>query len=153
MKKGGVGGKLAPKSKKPRAVEYQLPDVANLPKDLGTCIQLFAAAHRERKRREEHANSIKTVEDQLESHIIDLFTAEDINKVGGSQGTVTLKEKDVPRITDYEALCKHIKKNDAWDLLQRRPGEVACQSRWEAGEEIPGVEKFHVKKLALTETK
>lgn len=150
MKKGGVGGKLAPKSK-----TYLISDLdpKKLPKELGPCIDLFVAAYRERKAREEKVNDIKRVEDLIEEHIIGLFKGEEINGVKGTKGSVTLKEKDVPKITDFEALCKHIKKNDAWDLLQRRPGEAACQARWEAGEEIPGVEKFLVKKLSLSEAK
>jgi hypothetical protein len=34
-------------------------------------------------------------------------------------------------------------------LSERRPGKAACKERWEAGEIIPGVEKFPVYKLTI----
>ncbi len=124
-----------------------------LPKTIGACIDLLVAARRERKRREQTVEEAKSEESRIEEHILRSFEKQKINGARGKLGSATLKEKDVPHIVDYEALCAHIKKTGAWDLLQQRPGERACQARWEVGEEVPGVEKFHKLDLTLTEVK
>ena len=124
-----------------------------LPDEIGACIDLLVAAKHERKAREVSAEAVKDEERRIEDHILGSFTREGINGARGTLGSVTVREKDIPRIIDYEAFCAYVAKKAAWDLFQRRAGEAACQSRWESGEEIPGVEKFHKKDIALSETR
>jgi hypothetical protein len=124
-----------------------------LPEEVGKCIDLLVKARQERKRREAEAKKVSAVEEHIKEHIIETFGREKISGAKGTLGSATLSEKDTPQISDYEAFCEYVKDNDAWDLFQRRPGEVACQARWESGVVIPGVTKFHKKDISLSETK
>ena len=137
-------GKALPKS-------WQPPKA--LPKTLGPCIDLLVMAKAARKQLESEAELVKKEQTRIEDHIINTFEKQKINGARGKLGSVSLKEKDVPRIVDYEAFCIYVKKNDAWDLFTKRAHETASQARWDAGEEIDGVEKFHKLDLSLTEVK
>jgi hypothetical protein len=121
-----------------------------LPTKLGDCIDLFAAAYTERKRREAEALEVKKYEDAIEEHIVKLFGAQELNGARGKLGSISLVEKDVPTVTDWDAFYAYIYKNQAWEMLQKRPGDRACQERWDAGEKIPGVDKLHKKDVRLT---
>lgn len=137
-------GKALPKS-------WQPPKA--LPKTLGPCIDMLVQARAARKELEAEAESVKQQQKRIEDHIINTFEKQKINGARGKLGSVTLKEKDVPHIEDYEAFCEYVKKNDAWDLFTKRAHETASQARWDAGEEIDGLVKFHKVDLSLTEVK
>jgi hypothetical protein len=127
--------------------------MAAFPKKIGSCIDNLVALRSKRKEVEREAESIKDQEKALEEHLLREFGKAALDGARGSKGSAKIDEKDTPRVTDWEAFYAYIHKNKAWELLQKRPGERACQERWEENEEIPGVEKFKVIKLTITEAK
>lgn len=56
----------------------------------------------------------------------------------------------VPHVMDWEVYWAFIIKTEDFSLLEKRPGKSACQERWDAGETIPGVEKYPVYKLTMS---
>ena len=77
-------------------------------------------------------------------------------EVLGIQGAVgdtakfVLVEKEIPFITDWSALYKHIADSKQFHLLQKRLSEPAVAEMWSAGVEIPGVEKGMIRNVSLT---
>ena len=63
--------------------------------------------------------------------------------------TVSQAPEYVPHVMDWDAYWGFIKSTNDFSLLEKRPGKSACQERWDAGEDIPGVEKYPVYKLSV----
>ena len=64
--------------------------------------------------------------------------------------SVNREPEYVPHVMDWEAYWGFIIKTKDFSLLEKRPGKSACQERWDAGQAIPGVEKYPVYKLTMT---
>ena len=145
-KSGAVGGKLG---KLPEA--WQPPK--NLPSKLGDCIDLLVQAKRECSRLNTLAEAAKKEMTKIEEHIFKFFEKSNIEGARGRLASVTMVEKDRPKVVDKEEFGKYVALHGAWDMLYGRAVEEACQLRWEEGEEIPGVEKFHDVRLSIHEVK
>lgn len=101
------------------------------------------------------AEAAKSKVREIKEEIINNFSKADITEIKTKLGTARLDAKNVPNIDPdtggWDAVYKYITKHKAWDILQKRFGEKACQERWEAGEEIPGVKKFWKMDIKLGE--
>lgn len=64
--------------------------------------------------------------------------------------SVNREPEYVPHVMDWEAYWGFIIATLDFSLLEKRPGKSACQERWDAGQTIPGVEKYPVYKLTMT---
>jgi len=123
------------------------------PKKLGDCIDLVFKAHQKRMAMQRDLEALEQEERQAKEFIIQTFQKQEIEGARGKLGSISIREKDVPKVTDWDKFYSHIQRTGDFDLLQRRPGEAACQARWEDGKEIPGVEKFHKLDVTLNEVK
>ena len=103
----------------------------------------------ERKRLEALAEAVKKNETAALEEVLARLSKDQINGARGKKCSAFLEEKDVPQVADWSAFYAHIQKTGDFDLLQKRPGEKACQARWEAGEKLPGVVPFHLIKVSL----
>jgi hypothetical protein len=139
-----IAGRL-PKSWKPKSFI--------LPKELGPCIDLLAQARQKRKKKEAETEEIKKSESDIKEHMLRIFKKQDIDGARGRLGSVSLVEKDVPQVKDKEAFGRYVARTKSWDLLYGKAVEEGCQARWEAGEQIDGVEKFHKADIRLNEAK
>jgi hypothetical protein len=124
-----------------------------LPKTLGPCIDALVTARRLRRDKEQAVKLAKQTEEKIEDHILATFEKQKIHGAKGKLGSVSLIEKDVPRVTDKEAFGKYVAKHQAWDLIYGKAVEAACQARWEVKEEIDGIEKYHDMRISLSEAK
>jgi hypothetical protein len=124
------------------------------PSTIGACIDLAYRSRQERldKEREfnEQIEALKEKEQAIEEHIIATFKKSDIEGAKGSIATAGIIRNTIPSVKDWPKFYAYIKKNDAFDLLERRPARVAYNDRIEAGEDVPGVEPFVKTKLSLT---
>ena len=73
--------------------------------------------------------------------------------VTGKVGRVEVKQSEVPQVTDWDALYKHILKKKEWELMGKTIKPAAVAERWEQGKEVPGVGHFTVNKVSLTGVK
>ncbi len=125
-----------------------------MPKKIGDCIDLAYNARAERmafqKEMEARLEVLKAKEAEIEAYIIDNFDAQAINKAGGNVATASVNLMVLPSVKDWPKVWAFIKKNDAWDLLEKRMAKVAFRERLEAKQVIPGVEVFQKKTLSLT---
>jgi hypothetical protein len=64
---------------------------------------------------------------------------------------VIFKKKIAANVTSWPALLDHIRTTGQVDLLQKRVTESAVKARWDAGENLPGVES--TEKFSITVTK
>lgn len=124
-------------------------------KALGNIADIWFNSREERLVADKVAAKLKLVEDQAYALLIEQLRRQELTGIGGKRVRVGLDpEPDYrPHVTDWPAFYAYIKQEEAWDLLERRPGKAACQARWEDDIAVPGVEKFPVYKLTRSAVK
>lgn len=116
------------------------------PKQIVKLIEAGIELRNERKAHEATAQALEAEEKALKEFLIQNFLKADLKEVKTRLGTGRLVTKDIPVMDPdtggWDAIYKYIVKNNAWDLIQKRLGEKACQERWDDKVKIPGVKKF-----------
>jgi hypothetical protein len=79
---------------------------------------------------------------RLESQLLQQFDAAGVSKATGSLATVSISERVVPNVEDWDVFWEFIKDQNAPYLLERRPAAVAYREMLENMGEIPGTKPF-----------
>jgi hypothetical protein len=116
--------------------------VKSIPKLPAKCGDLLYETRQERLKVQKVVEALESQEAKLKEYIIENLPKSKANGITGSIARVELDKKAIPSVKDWDAFYAYIAKHQAWELLQRRPAEAAVKERWEAGETVPGVEKF-----------
>jgi len=123
---------------------------ANLPKmKPGAIADYLGELRSDRIKLEKVAEQIKGEETRTKEYLMALLPQQELSKLAGQHYSVSYKVKVVPHVTDWPKVYAYITKNDAFDLLQRRPVAEAFVSRWEAKEKIPGVEPINKPDISI----
>jgi hypothetical protein len=85
-----------------------------------------------------------------EEHFIQKLAVGESSGVQGMKSRVQVTEAVIPVIDNWPDFYKHIKKTGEFELLNRAPNRLAIQERWDAKKQVPGVGKFHAKKVSCT---
>lgn len=107
--------------------------------------QIEAAAVRWRALREKRlqyqkaVDELETEEKKFKQWVISALTTQSIDGVVVEGRITQATKKDVPTVTDREALSKHILETGDLSLLQFRLATTAVQERIDAGMKPPGV--------------
>lgn len=94
----------------------------------------------------EMGREIEELEGQLLVHLDEIGV--DSVKVGANRVTATVKT--LPRVTDWDAVYKYIRDNNAFFLLQRRITTTSYAETIKTGEVIPGTEVYEQRVISLT---
>ena len=68
----------------------------------------------------------------------------------GMKSRVQVTESVIPVVEDWPKFYAHIKKKGEFELLNRAVNRAAVMERWDQKKQIPGVGKFHAKKVSVT---
>jgi len=98
-------------------------------------------------------DKLERQENQMEVRIITAMKEQHLTAAGANTCLVRLHSKDVPHVKDWNLLYEHIKSTESWELLQRRVTPTAIADRWNMDVEIPGVERFPIESLSISQTK
>lgn len=120
---------------------------------IGRLVDQFKVVEAERIAADKVAAALKATEVTLKTAIAVALRRSEVTVVGGKSFRVELTTEDQPTVKDWPAFYAYIKKHDAFELLERRPGKAAVKERWEDGKEVPGVEKFPTDKLSFAKLK
>jgi 3-polyprenyl-4-hydroxybenzoate decarboxylase len=131
-----------------------MPDVELVklsPKQLGEHADEYKKVRDERLAADKVVKELAAREQAIYAMLVQQMRLQEITSVGGKVATVSIPvdPENVPAVTDWSAYWQYAKENNAPEMFERRPGKAACKERWEAGEIIPGVEKFPVYKLTI----
>jgi hypothetical protein len=89
-----------------------------------------------------------------EEHFIQRLAVGEASGVQGGRSRVQVTENVVPVVETssdgWTKLYAHIKKTGHFDLLNKALNRTAVQERWEQSKQVPGVGKFHAKKVSCT---
>lgn len=122
--------------------------------ELGLLSDLYSQFRKDRLAADKVAAELKTKESKAEALLIEQMLKQEITAAGGKTLRVSLAGPDyVPHVVDWTVFYNHILETGDFSFLERRPGKAACRERWEAGIQVPGVEKFPVYKLSRNEVK
>ena len=92
------------------------------PKALGACADLVYSLRQERLAAQKVVDALEEKEKALREHIINTLPKSEATGAAGKLARVTVMTKDVPQVKDWEKFYAYVKKNNAWDLMQRRRG-------------------------------
>lgn len=123
-----------------------------LPKSLGACADLLYKTREERLKLQREVDRLEKKESALENHFIEELS-KDSTGVAGRVARVQINSKPVPVVEDWSKFYTYIKKNNAFELLQRRLSAKAVEERWEDKKQVPGVGRFNAKKVSCTKLK
>lgn len=90
---------------------------------------------------------------KLEQWFIQELPDTDATGVAGKVARVQIKQKERPSVMDWDKFYDYIRKNRAFELLNRAVNTKAVKERWESGKQVPGVEKFAYKDVSVTKVK
>jgi len=99
---------------------------------------------------DKESRKLKKQEDDVNAFIIAEMREKAITEAHGELLVVELDVKEKGSVDNWDALWSYIRENNAFELLHKRLTDSAVKERWDAGEEVPGVEKVDVYKLILS---
>lgn len=122
---------------------------------LGPKIDQYFKLRRQRLDFEKEADKIKKKESKLKDQLIESMNKQEVDSATGVLGTVSITRPEVPRANDWPAFYAWIRKNNAFELLQRRVNEANVAERLEQKPQlrktgIPGIEFVKVVKFHAT---
>jgi hypothetical protein len=121
-----------------------------IPRSIGRTADLYNDVRQLRLAMEKEAEKVKARETELREYMIANLSKSDDTGAAGLRYRAQIVSKDVPRAADWAKVHAYIRKNDRFDLLQKRLGEKAVMDMWEQGEAIPGVEVVKVPDVSIT---
>jgi len=124
-----------------------------MPKTIGACADLLYKLRDEKAAAKKVVDAIEADEKMVKEYIIQTLPKSNAEGVTGKVANVAVVRKEVPQVKDWDKFYAHVKRTNAWDLMQRRLSDSAVKERWEAGKKIPGVEVFTAVSVSCTKAK
>lgn len=133
---------------------------APMPPSVGRCADLYRDVRDLRLAMEKEVEKIKARETEVKNYIIDNLSTSQDTGAAGLRYRAQLVTKTAFRIGSatedspeggWGAFCSWIRKNDRFDMLQKRVSEKAAADFYEQeGRVVPGLEKVNVKDVSVT---
>ena len=120
---------------------------------LGQRIDAHHGLYLIRKVAEQGLNTAKAAEKESGDALLKEFEESKIEGARGEKAQLSIQRREFAEITDFAALCKYVKRHDAFDLLRRQVNIGALRERIDAGIEVPGTQVGFIKVLNLTSIK
>lgn len=120
-----------------------------IPKTLGECADLLYKVKAARLAKKKEMEELESQETELKEYIIKTLPKSKASGVAGKVARIAVANKDVQQVDDWDALFKYVKKNDAFELLQRRLSTAAVQERLDDGQQVPGVKLIKVPQVSI----
>lgn len=127
-----------------------MPEVKyKFPKTLAACADKFYQLKEQKSAAQKLVDAIDAECKALKEHLINNLPKSEASGVAGKLARVTVVNKKVPQVKDWDKLYAHIKKTNQFEFLQRRLSDSAVNERWDNGKSVPGVESFNVTTLSV----
>jgi len=128
--------------------EYQLG--APLPASIGLCADLYAEVRDLRLAMQKVVDEVKARETEVREYIINSLSKSDDTGAAGKRYRAQVVTKLKPSVRDWLEFMKFVFKYNRFDLLQKRIAERAVLDMLEAGESVPGIERFNAVDVSIT---
>jgi len=127
---------------------------APIPENMGAVADEFAQTRQFRLAMNKIVEPVEERESELRQHMIKhLEKSRDEGKDTGAAGKlyrVQIKDKEVPKVTDWKTFWAFIQKTGRFDLLQKRLSDKAIMDMVEADEMPDGIETILIPDVSVT---
>lgn len=113
-----------------------------LPKTMAACADAYYLAREARLAKEREAEELKKTENLIKQHLIDNLPKSDATGAIGKVAQVTVVNKTIPKVDNWDLFYAHIKKTGHFDLLNKALNKKAVEERWDNKKAVPGVESY-----------
>lgn len=122
-----------------------------VPQSIGRCADLYHDLRDLRLAMEKQVDAIKARETEIREHIINNLSKSADTGAAGLRYRAQIITKSVVKVLDWGVVHSWIKKNDRFDMLQKRLAEKAV-AEWMAAENriLPGTEPMDVPDVSIT---
>jgi hypothetical protein len=93
---------------------------------------------------------LEKLESQLREYFVETLPKSQASGIAGKVARVQIETRPVPQVEDWDKFYAYVRKNNAFELLQRRLSEGAVKERLDEGKGVPGVGVFQAKKVSVT---
>lgn len=128
---------------------------APLPDSIGRCADLYSEIRELRLAMDKEVERVKARETEIREHIINSLSKSDDTGAAGLRYRAQIVQKKSVRVSEeaggWGALWSWIRKNDRFDVLQKRLNDTAAKDFLEAeGRSLPGTEVVNVVDVSIT---
>jgi hypothetical protein len=120
--------------------------------ELGQLIDLLYQTRQERLELTKKVDELKAEEAATREKLLDMLKAVGLQKASGNFATVGVKTTTVPLVTEWELVHEYIRREDRFDLLQKRLSAPAWRELFEQGIVVPGTHDVVETDLSLTKS-
>jgi len=120
------------------------------PRSIGLCADLYQETRELRLAMQKETEAVEAREKEIKAYIIDNLSKSDDTGAAGKHHRAQIVMKTAAKIADWGVFCSFIRKNDRFDLLQKRVSEAPIKELWEERDNVPGIEKVNVPDISIT---
>lgn len=120
------------------------------PKAPAAAADMWYTTRAERLGLDRQSNALKAKEAILKDYLIDTIPLSQATGVSGKLVTVMIEQDEYVEVEDWDKLYAYIKKNNAFDLLNRAVNSAAVKERLGKKVKIPGIRMQGYKKISYT---
>lgn len=121
-----------------------------LPESVGLCADLYSEVRELRLEMQRHTDAVRARETEIREYIIANLSKSDDTGAAGKKYRAQIVTRQQATVRDWDSLWSYIHTHKRFDLLQKRVSDKAVKDMWEAGEAVPGVEKFNSVDVSIT---
>lgn len=113
-----------------------------IPATIGACADLLFRMKERRQGVQRQLEEMEEEERALKAHIIQTLPKSQASGVAGRLASVSVRNKEIPQVKDWEKFYAYVRKHSRFDLMQRRLAEKAVAEMLDDGVKVPGVVVF-----------
>ena len=118
-------------------------------KSMAVCADKLYTLRQERLAAQKVADELEAEEKALKEHIIQNLPKSEASGAAGKIARVTIVEKEIPQVNDWDKFRVYVVKNKAWHMIQKRLSDASVKEVLDDGKKIPGIEIFKTKSVSL----
>lgn len=123
---------------------------APMPPSIGLCADLYSEIRELRLAMQKMVDDVKARENEIKEHIIQELPKSNNTGAAGRRYRAQIVTKEVPTLKDWDAFTAYVVEANRFDLLHKRVADKPVKDLWEAGEAVPGIEKFKAVDVSIT---
>lgn len=132
------------------APKFEQKSKLKLPKTLAECADLLYQKREARLAAQRGVDALKVEEEDLVAWVIDQLPKSQATGISGKVANIKVLTSVLPQVKDWDKVYAYVKRTGSFDLMNRAINKKAVEARWEAGKDVPGVERYNALKVSCT---
>jgi len=118
--------------------------------ELGSGIDRLYELRSSRLELQREVDELKSKETEQREAILNCLALAGLSKASGGLATASIKRSTIPVVTDWEQVHNYIRRENRFDLLQKRISVIAWRELYQDDVLIPGTDAVEDEDLSLT---